>query len=157
MLRDPFGAQARQYLLSRPTYPSNLISHLLARVKPHRRQHCLDIACGSGQLTLALTPYFSHIHGIDRSQAQLSQAPSHPNVTYETIENASNLSQFSDNVYDCVTIAQAFHWMESKPSLNEFHRVLKPEGTLGVIGYGICKIENEDSGKTMCCDLEKAC
>jgi SAM-dependent methyltransferase len=107
-------------------------------------ERCLDVACGSGQLTKALAPHFKFVDAIDRSAAQLAQAAPLPNATYSCVTDASDLSQhFRDNSMDCVTVAQAFHWMEATPTLQEFSRVLRPGGTLAVLGYGVCHVDLE--------------
>lgn len=141
---DQFAVQAGQYLLSRPRYPQTLIKQLTNCFgKNAHKVTCLDVACGSGQLTIALAEIFSKIDAIDRSSAQLKQATPHARIKYHQVPNATNLQSFAkDETYDCVTIAQAFHWMECTPTLMEFHRVLKPGGVLAIFGYGACSIIN---------------
>lgn len=140
---DPFAAQAKRYALSRPRYPGELVKTVAEKCFPDRFL-CLDVACGSGQLTVDLTKYFTKVHGVDKSQAQLDNAPEHPQIKYMCVPN---LSLLPSNEYDCLTVAQAFHWMEPKPTLEEFHRLLKPGGVLGVLGYSVCSIVDNDDAQ----------
>ena len=63
---------AAAYSLHRPRYPQILIEQACLNL-PSTEQ-ALDVACGSGQLTCAISKNFSKVLGIDRSQAQLNEA-----------------------------------------------------------------------------------
>ena len=63
---------ALAYSLHRPNYPDKLID--LACLNLRSYEMALDVACGSGQLTNALSKRFSKVIGIDRSKAQLEKA-----------------------------------------------------------------------------------
>ncbi|MGH2866636.1 MAG: class I SAM-dependent methyltransferase, partial [Solirubrobacteraceae bacterium] len=39
----------------------------------------------------------------------------------------------ADAELDAVVVAQAFHWFDARPAAAEIHRVLRPDGRLGVI------------------------
>lgn len=137
---DPFSRQARQYVLSRPNYPSMFIGKILSKVPNSKAKRCLDVACGSGQLTAQLADHFEHIVGIDRSEAQLAHGIRKDNITYERIKDATDLSHFKEASFDCVTIAQGLHWLPLEATLKEFHRVLKPGGIFVAMGYAVSSI-----------------
>ena len=63
---------ALAYSLHRPRYPETLIE--LACSNLSCNEVALDVACGSGQLTHALSCRFDQVIGVDRSQAQLEKA-----------------------------------------------------------------------------------
>ena len=152
---DPFARQARQYLLSRPTYPTEFLLKIKSRVgKNSTSKTCLDVACGSGQLTTQLAEFFQEVVGVDRSLPQLKEAMKHDRVRYEPIEDATNLTSFKTNEWDCVTLAQALHWLPLEHALSEFHRVLKPNGIFAVMGYGICHLQSAPSESHI---LTRAC
>ncbi|KAH9256853.1 hypothetical protein BASA81_004966 [Batrachochytrium salamandrivorans] len=129
---DPFSSVAKLYTKFRPTYPKEFVERLGGGL-------CLDVGCGSGQLSVALAERFTSVHAVDRSQAQLDNARQHPRVTYFCHD--ASLAGFPSCAYDCVTVAQAFHWMDPERVLPEFHRVLKPQGVLAVMGYATCRID----------------
>ena len=124
----------------------------------------MDIACGSGQLTLALAQTqevaksdsrnksrfglgFSNVIGIDQSEQQLSKAMEFKNIEYH-FADALNLNMGSklvqDNSCDLVTIAQGLHWFMNEDDnddaanklYKEICRILKPDiGVFAVLGY----------------------
>ena len=63
---------ALAYSLHRPRYPDTLIELACSNISS--RELALDVACGSGQLTHALSSRFNQVIGVDRSQAQLEKA-----------------------------------------------------------------------------------
>ena len=63
---------ALAYSLHRPYYPETLINSTCSNIS--RNGQALDVACGSGQLTKALSERIAHVIGIDRSEAQLQKA-----------------------------------------------------------------------------------
>ncbi len=95
----------------------------------------LDVATGNGQVASAIAPYFTTVYGIDISQKQLDNAIQQENIIYkqETAEHTS----FSDNQFDLITIAQAIHWFDFDAFYKEVYRILKPSGTIAVMGYGL--------------------
>lgn len=94
---------------------------------------------------------FTSVVGVDRSAAQLQEAKPHPDVQYRRIEDASNLSDFGNSQFDCVTIGQGLHWLPFATALSEFKRVLKPGGVFAALGYGVCRIVDEPQGMTESC------
>jgi len=159
---DPFAHQAKQYLLSRPTYPSLFLDRIRARAPAttQRSSTCLDVGCGSGQLTETLIQVFDRVVGVDRSKPQLEQAlvsklklPSadQNRIEYLSVDDATKLIQFPSESFDCVTVAQTLHWLPLKQSLTEFSRVLRPGGILAAMGYGVCRVDNSPSGEWISC------
>ena len=153
---DPFGndGQPELYRKFRPVYPKSLlynISTKLDELDIHRNS-ALDIACGSGQLTIALAQTvsessksdinrsqyglgFNHVYGIDTSRVQLNNAITHNNIEYK-YANAEKLDDINDDSIDLVTIGQALHWFNIDNILKESQRILKkPNGLFSVIGY----------------------
>ena len=63
---------ALAYSLHRPKYPDKLIDLACSNLSSY--DMALDVACGSGQLTNALSSRFGKVIGIDRSKAQLEKA-----------------------------------------------------------------------------------
>ncbi len=99
----------------------------------------LDAGCGPGTITtgLAQSVFPGHVTAFDVSQKQLDQA--RRNAQGREIVNldfvAGNVDQlpFADEAFH-VVFAHALleHLHDPMPALNEFHRVTKPGGFLGV-------------------------
>ena len=58
----------------------------------------------------------------------------------------------SNSSVDLVTAAQCYHWFLADQSdeqfLKEAHRVLRPDGRLAILGYGVCSLYREPSLQT---------
>ena len=63
---------ALAYSLHRPQYPEKLIELACSNLPSY--EFALDVACGSGQLTQAVSNRFVKVLGIDRSNAQIEKA-----------------------------------------------------------------------------------
>ena len=140
---DRFAAQAEVYSRARPTYPKPLVDLVVQSV--HRHDLAVDVGTGSGQLAVSLSSYFQKVLALDKSPAQLSHAHHKPNIVYET-GDATLLPAAHDSA-DLVTAAQCYHWFLADETdhqfLQETHRVLRPDGRLAVLGYGICSLRSE--------------
>ena len=90
----------------------------------------LDVGCGTGQSTVALTTVAERIIGIDPSSEMLKAATRHPKVEYG--QSAAEQTPFSDARFDLITVAQAFHWLDHDAFLSEAHRLLRVPGWLAI-------------------------
>ena len=52
-------------------------------------------------------------------------------------------TQFEDNSFDLITVAQALHWFNFEKFFQEAKRVAKNNALLAVWSYDLCKIESE--------------
>src|SRR5690606_31675692 len=132
-MKDNFSTQAQAYSKFRPHYPPEMIEHIISFVK--FKDCALDAATGNGQVASALSPYFKQVYGIDISSRQLENAVKKDNILYMS-QPAENTT-FEDGQFDLVTVAQAIHWFDFDAFYKEVKRVLKPDGILAVMGYGL--------------------
>ena len=88
----------------------------------------LDVACGTGQSTLALKEVASQVVGTDTSREMLVRAPREAGVRY--VEAPAEDLPFADDSFHLVTVALALHWFERSRFLTEARRVLDPGGWL---------------------------
>ena len=134
---DHFSSIAATYARYRPTYPAQLFDWI-ADVAPARNA-VWDCGAGSGQATLALAERFARVVGTDASAEQLSQAPTHPRITWRVAPaEESGLDTAS---MDAVTIAQALHWFDLGRFWPEVRRVVRPGGGVVVWSYGVLFLE----------------
>ncbi|MDB5440488.1 MAG: SAM-dependent methyltransferase [Caulobacteraceae bacterium] len=131
--KDHFSTGNADYAAHRPTYPSALVDYL-ARVAPGR-DLALDVACGSGQLTVPLAARFARVVGVDASAGQIAEASPHPGVEYRVAPaEATGLETAS---VDLITVAQAAHWLDLDAFYDEARRVARPGGVVALISYGV--------------------
>ena len=101
----------------------------------------LDVACGTGDVGFEILKKHSvSITGIDLSQkmVDLAQLKAHKqnlgNITFLQ-GDAENL-HLDDNSVDCLTISYGFRNISNyEQALEEFFRVLKPGGKLGILEF----------------------
>ena len=98
-----------------------------------------DCATGNGQAAISCAKYFSHIEATDISAEQIQNCIAHPRITY-SVGSAESM-QFENNSFDLIVVAQAFHWFDQERFFREAERVLKPNGSLAVFGYGFFEID----------------
>jgi SAM-dependent methyltransferase len=126
---------AQRYADARPYFHPLIVDRLRAfseLVVPVGR--ALDVACGTGQSTRALTAIAGSVVGIDASPAMIQRAPALPDVAY-SLARAEALP-FGDTAFELVTVGLAVHWFDQTSFLGEVARVLRPGGWLVIYENG---------------------
>lgn len=136
---DHFSGFADKYAAGRPTYPDALYQ-FVADHAPSRRR-VWDCATGNGQAAVRLSNFFEAVYATDASRQQIDNAVVAANVTY-TVQPAEE-TDFPDDYFDAVTIAQALHWFELDRFSIELARVLKPNGLIVAWTYGFFRVSPE--------------
>lgn len=134
-MKDNFSNQASEYSKFRPTYPPELIEHIVSFTE--KRETALDIATGNGQVAQKLSEYFETVYATDISEKQLLHAKQVLNVIYKKLP--AEKTDFQDQQFDLITVAQAVHWFDFDQFYPEIYRILKPTGIFAIIGYGLFK------------------
>lgn len=100
-----------------------------------RGDRVLDVACGTGALTLAVAEVVGSagsVVGLDANPQMLAVARSKP-VPVEWLEARAEALPLPDKSFDAVVSQFGFMFFEDKPqALREMMRVLKPAGRLAV-------------------------
>lgn len=155
LMASLFGASvAAAYALHRPILPPAVVAAILAEAGSGVKR-IVDIACGSGQLTLALaaaTPRATVVVGLDASPAQLSFArDADPGGRVLWRQGTATETGEETGAADLLTVAQALHWCvparppaspspPPRPFYVEAARVLRPGGTFAAVSYGLASI-----------------
>lgn len=134
-MKDNFSNQASQYSQFRPHYPQELIHHILSFVD--NKDTALDVATGNGQVAISLCKHFHTVYATDISEKQLLEAPKVLNIIYKN--QLAESTDFHNHQFDLITVAQAIHWFDFNKFYAEVKRILKPEGVIAIIGYGLLK------------------
>jgi ubiquinone/menaquinone biosynthesis C-methylase UbiE len=140
MAKDLFSNQASLYAQYRPGYPRELYDYMLQHV--NNRQQAWDCATGNGQAAVELARYFERVMATDISEKQLQQAQPHHKIIY-SISNAEQ-TPFLDNSFDCITVAQAYHWFQFEAFGKEVQRIAKPGAIVAIWGYGLIVSEEKE-------------
>ncbi|MBZ9630095.1 class I SAM-dependent methyltransferase [Salegentibacter sp. LM13S] len=138
-MKDNFSTQSSSYAEYRPTYPKELYEFLKGILT--ETTTAWDCGTGNGQVAGELANFFDEVHATDISKQQLQNAIKLPNIHYS--EQPAEKTNFPDNTFDLVTVAQAIHWFNFEAFYQEAKRVLKPNGIIAVIGYSLFKSNPE--------------
>ena len=127
-----FGRAVDEYERARPGYPGDAVAWLVERLGIDPSRRVLDLAAGTGKLTRQLRPTGAEIVAVEPlagMRARLEQAL--PGV--EALAGTAEAIPLTDASVDAVTVGQGFHWFATDHALAEIHRVLRPDGRLGLI------------------------
>jgi SAM-dependent methyltransferase len=127
-----FDRAARDYDRGRPGYPAAAIELLCDRlgVRPDRR--LLDVGAGTGKLTRELAARGAEVVAVEPTAGMRRELHAAlPDV--EVLAGTAEAVPLPDASVDAITAAQAFHWFDVDRALPELHRVLRPDGVLGVV------------------------
>lgn len=138
MAKDLFSNQASLYAQYRPGYPPELFEYILQHVKG--KQQAWDCATGNGQAAVELAKHFGKVMATDISEKQLQQAQLHENITYSV--STAEQTPFAGNSFDCITVAQAYHWFKFDAFEKEVKRVAKPDAVVAIWGYSLVVCED---------------
>lgn len=139
MAKDLFSNQASLYAQYRPGYPRELYTFILEHV--NERSLAWDCATGNGQAAVELATWFDQVMATDISEKQLQQAQPHEKITY--LVSTAEQTPFADNSFDCITVAQAYHWLQFEAFSKEVKRVAKPGAIVAIWGYSLVVCEDE--------------
>jgi SAM-dependent methyltransferase len=123
-----FGDAAAAYQSGRPPYPASAVDWLV----PGEARRVLDLGAGTGKLTQLLIERgfeVTAVEPLEQMREQLVAAVPKAEVR----DGSAEKIPLADASVDAVVVAQAWHWFEPKPALQEIARVLVPGGTLGLV------------------------
>jgi len=135
--KDYFSTQSATYAKYRPHYPVDLFKYL-SKISPSNNR-ALDLATGNGQASIGLIPYFTQVLAADASISQISNALQKDNINY-FVSTAEQLPVKKKSI-DLILCTQAIHWFDWDLFYREVNRVLKNNGIIAVVGYGLPQIE----------------
>jgi ubiquinone/menaquinone biosynthesis C-methylase UbiE len=103
-------------------------------------QTVLDVACGTGEQTLAFARAGCSVVGVDLSADMLARARAKaaPGASVQFLYHDASSLPFDGESFDVVTISLALHDMPlavARDVLAEMRRVVKPHGTVVVVDY----------------------
>jgi len=127
-----FSAAAELYQQVRPNYPVDIIHWLKQDLAINPQAKVIDLGSGTGKFLPYLKHVTPNIVAIEPVTEMLEQLKIvHPDV--HTLQAKSDQIPLAPNSIDAVLCAQSFHWFANHETLHEIHRILKPQGHLGLI------------------------
>jgi ubiquinone/menaquinone biosynthesis C-methylase UbiE len=138
-MKDNFSKNSDEYARFRPGYPDAVFDYLKSLCKNHGT--AWDCATGNGQVAEKLSVFFDQVYATDISQNQMDHAPEKSNIEY-AVQPAEH-TDFPDDFFDLIVVAQAIHWFDFDAFYAEVRRTGKPQSILAVLGYGLIRINSE--------------
>lgn len=142
------------YASFRPTYPASLYHTILTYHKAHEPEpehqpepsHAersggalLDLGCGHGLVSRALTPHFTAVTAVDPSPGMVAQArqltAGLDNISIHQASAEEFLGLLPRHAVDLVVAGEAAHWFDYRRAWPELARVVRPGGSLAFWGY----------------------
>jgi SAM-dependent methyltransferase len=127
-----FELVAGLYERARPEYPPEAIAWLAEQLDLRAGRTVLDLGAGTGKLTRALVATGANVIAVepgDAMRAELVRAV--PEA--QALRGAAEDIPLPDASVDAITVGQAFHWFRHEEALPELHRVLRPDGGVGLV------------------------
>jgi SAM-dependent methyltransferase len=127
-----FGDAAELYDRVRPGYPPAAMDWLASVLDLGPGRTVLDLAAGTGKLTVPLLSTGARVVAVEPSEGMLAVLRrAAPEV--EALPGTAEKIPLEDGSVDAVVVAQAFHWFDHDVALPEIHRVLRPGGVLVLV------------------------
>ena len=109
-------------------------TELLLRQAPRGCRAALDVGCGEGRLLLKLAAVSDEVVGIDPDAASIGVARQTAAGVAELIHGDFLDHAFGDRHFDFITAVASVHHMPLSQALQKMSGVLRPRGTVGVVG-----------------------
>lgn len=125
---------------------NNIAKAILSQIPTSKSLTAADFGCGTGLVTLALSPHLGKVIGIDSSSAMLSilqdKLQNQGVANVETLLADFETKEVLDITVDLIFSSMTFHHIADVPSmLGKLSRLLKPKGFLA-----IADLDSEDGG-----------
>jgi ubiquinone/menaquinone biosynthesis C-methylase UbiE len=131
-LAEGFAEVAGEYERGRPDYAPAVVGAIVAELGIAPGAPVLDLAAGTGKFTRALRGAGLDVMAVE-PQASLREVLAASVGEERVHEGLAEAIPLPDESVAAVTAADAFHWFDHAPALQEIRRVLRPGGGLAVI------------------------
>ncbi len=129
-LKRTFGTIGKLYDSARTGYVNEVIEDVAKLGTTF-----LEVGCGTGKATKALAEKGCDIIGLDISQDLIDIAKQNTSHLYNVayIKSSFEDTLLSENSFDVITSAQAWHWVDPKVAYKKANKLLKNDGYLAVL------------------------
>jgi SAM-dependent methyltransferase len=109
----------------------------LLRVVPPSAKFALDVGCGEGWLVRELSRAVDHVIGVDPDEESIANARSYgPREGVDYVVGDFLTYPFHPASFDLIASVAALHHMDEQAALRRMVELLRPSGTLAVVGLG---------------------
>jgi SAM-dependent methyltransferase len=132
---ERFTSRVESYRLHRPGYPGEIVAFLEKECGLQRDAVIADIAAGTGLLSEIFLKQGYSVLAVEPNDAMReaceSLAGKFPALT--CLAGTAEATGLETSSVNLITVAQAMHWFDLKPTRAEFARILAPSGWCAVL------------------------
>jgi len=135
---EVFSSKAEKYAKHRWDY-AQAVQTILDMTQVSHQSCVADIGAGTGILTKHFIGKVKLVLAVEPNaeMRQMAIKALEPYPSCHIIDGRAEATTLSDHSVDLITVAQAIHWFEPRPTRAEFLRILKPGGWLALLrNYG---------------------
>lgn len=127
-----FSSAAELYQQVRPNYPQEIVEWLGQELCLNPDSTAIDLGSGTGKFLAYLKQVTQQIIAVEPIPAMLEQLKLvYPEL--KTLQASSHQIPLKNQSVDAILCAQSFHWFANLETLQEMHRLLKPNSSLGLV------------------------
>ncbi|MBS0506248.1 MAG: methyltransferase domain-containing protein [Proteobacteria bacterium] len=131
--RQGFTKEAAAYARGRPDYPAALAQWLSGTLELGAGRQVADVGAGTGKFSALLAATGAAVVAVEPVDAMRAQIEAQRWPGVRAVAGTAQALPLPDAALDAVVCAQAFHWFACSAALDEFARVLRPGGRLGLV------------------------
>ena len=127
-----FDQAAEEYERGRPSFPEDAVAALADECRVRASSTVIELGAGTGKFTRQLwrrSAKWIAVEPMAGMRAILEETIPEIDIYEGTAESIP----LPDASCDVVLAAQCFHWFRGVEALGEIHRILRPQGRLGLI------------------------
>jgi SAM-dependent methyltransferase len=126
-----YARQAAAYERGRPDYPQGVATWLAETLWLGPGRIALDVGAGTGKFTRLMLATGASVVAVEPVEAMRQRLAAIDGV--QVVPAPAQSIPLQDQSVDAIVCAQSFHWFAGSATLDEFARLLKPGGRLGLI------------------------
>ena len=130
-----FSDRVDDYVKYRPGYPAVVLDWLEEASGLKQQSIIADVGSGTGIFTRLLLERNYTVYAVEPNDAMRVAAEEALNGVpgFHSVKGTAEATGLDADSVDLIVCAQAFHWFNNGATLDEFRRILKPEGHFALI------------------------
>ena len=134
MKQGDFSKLAKDYI-NRPGYSLRLLNNIAnIPISSRSKFKVADIGAGTGKLSENLLQLGFNVDCVEPNIEMLKEGIKYTkNMSAVWSQGSAEDTGLKDKTYDWVLMGSSFHWVDFNKAINEFERILKPNGKFTAI------------------------